>query len=617
MSEPRTQSRWSRIGSGVTRVRLVVSNILFFGALLFVLLLLFARTPAPEVPDGGALLLNPRGSIVELRSPVDPIGQFLVPTAGQQETELTDLLDALEYASADDRIRLVVLNLDDLQSVSVAHAEAVGEALRVFRESGKQVVAYGTYYDQQHYLMASFADAVYMHPFGQVLLPGYDSTQLYFKGLIDSLKVNIHVFQAGEYKEFVEPYLRADMSEPVRQANLELVNALWDRYRDQVLNNRRIARDRFERYTQAYDQAVAETNGNLGRAAVEYHLVDELLTPDEARVRIAEVVGYDDQGDFNGIGMRDYLEAMNGAPTQDRRRGDQVGVITAQGPVMMGQQVRGVIAAEQIIALIRQARDDRRIGALVVRMDTPGGSSFASELIRQELELTQLMGKPVVVSMGPVAASGGYWIASTTDAIFAEPSTLTGSIGVFGIVPTFEESLAELGITTDGVKTTEFSSINLLKTLPDSTVRVIQSTTEHMYDRFVNLVARGRDMSPEQVEELAQGRVWLGSQALDLGLVDGLGGLDMAVAHAAELADLTEYGVRRIEPPLSPREQLLRALTRNLSLSVLEGVLGPTHPAAPLMQLAGEAWRQVQSLNDPRHSYAICMICSVSTASRW
>ncbi|MFU8815839.1 MAG: signal peptide peptidase SppA [Pseudomonadales bacterium] len=616
MSEDSKPSRWSRIGSAISRVRIILSNIIFFGALLFVLLLLFPRTPTPEVPEGGALVLDPRGVVVEQRSPVDPIGQLLVPTGAQEETELSDILDALEYARADNRISMLVLDLDDLQFITVAHADAVGEALRTFRESGKQVVAYGTYYDQQHYLMASFADAIYMHPLGQVLLPGYESNQLYFKGLIDKLKVDINVFQAGTYKEFVEPYLRTDMSEPVREANRELVHALWDRYSGRILENRRIAPERFERYTQAYDEAVAEANGNVGRAAIEYHLVDELLTPDEARVRVGEEVGYDSDGDFNAIGFRDYLRAVNGPP-REQRRGSQIGVITAQGPVVMGQELRGVIAAEQITRLIRQAREDARIGALVVRMDTPGGSVVASELIRQELELTQLMGKPVVISMGPVAASGGYWIASTTDAIFAEPSTLTGSIGVFGIIPTFEHSLAEIGITVDGVKTSEFSGINLLTTLPDSTVRVMQSTADHMYERFVSLVARGRDMSPEDVEVVAQGRVWLGARALELGLVDSIGGLDAAIARAAELAELTEFGVRRIEPPTRPRDVLLRALAENLSVSLLESLVGRSHPMSPLMQRAGEAWRQLQSLNDPRHSYAICMSCSVSTASMW
>jgi protease IV len=621
MSEPSTtgsgtsntarRSRWAIVGAAMTRIRVILSNLFFFAFLAFILLFLFTGTPKPVVPEGAALVINPRGAIVEQRAPVDPFAQFLMPGTAQVETELTELLDALEYARNDDRIRMVVLDLDDLETATVAHADAVGEALRGFKEAGKQVVAYGTYFDQQHYLMASFADAVYLHPFGQVLLPGYESSQLYFKGLLDRLKVNINVFQAGQYKEFVEPYLRTDMSEAVRQANLELVTALWERYSERVMSNRRIDPERFQRYTQLYDEAVAETRGNLGRTAVEYHLVDELLTPDEARARIADVVGYDDNGDFNGIGLRDYLQAVDGQPRQPGGR-SEVGVITAQGPVMMGDQVRGVIAADQIIALIRQARDDRRIAALVVRMNTPGGSSFASELIRQELELTQLVGKPVVVSMGPVAASGGYWIASTANAIFAEPSTLTGSIGVFGIIPTFEQSLAEMGITSDGVKTAEFSSLNLLNDLPDSTARVMQSTTDYVYDRFVNLVARGRDLTLEQVEEVAQGRVWLGDRALDLGLVDSLGGVEAAISRAAELADLTEYGVRRIEPPTTARDLLLQALTRNFSFEEVRGTGLP-----PLVRRAGEAWRQIQSLNDPRHSYAICLVCGASGASTW
>lgn len=602
---------FTRIGNGLTRTRLILSNLFFFGFLLVAAIFLLSGAPLPEVPERGALVLNPEGSIVERRSPVDPLQQWLAPQGVMAEAELGELLDALEYAADDERIPLVVLDFDDLQFVSVAHANAIADALAAVREAGKKVVAYGSYFDQHPYLMASQADAVYMHPLGQVMLPGYSINNLYFKDLLDKINVNMHVFQAGRYKAFVEPYTRTDMSAAAREANLDLVNGLWQGYSNRVTGSRRLEADRFRRYTQSYDEAVTEADGDFARLAVEYHLVDELLTPDQARARIAEEVGHDEQGGFNGIGFRDYLSAVNGA-AQNAGDGQQVGVITGQGPVIMGDELRGVIAAERVVQMIRKAREDDKVRALVVRLNTPGGSAFASELIRQELELTQLAGKPVVVSMGPVAASGGYWIAATADAIFAEATTLTGSIGVFGILPTFEDSLAGIGVNSDGVRTSELSRIDPLTGLSESTARVLQTSTEHTYQRFTNLVARGRGMTPERVEEIAQGRVWLGNRALDLGLVDALGGRDQAISRAADLAGLTDYSVRDIEPLLSPRERLLRQFFgADTASAALDWVSGG-RPVPALLRRLDEAWRLAGTLNDPRHSYALCLACRVA-----
>ncbi len=275
---------FGRIGRALTWTRLVLSNLIFFGFLIFLLVMLFSGSPVPSVPDGGALVLNPRGAIVEQRTPVDPIQQWLAPQGVLAETELTNLLDALEHAGDDARIGMVVLDLDDLQYVSTAHARVLGDALATLREAGKQVVAYGSYFDRQPYLLASHADAVYLHPLGQVVLPGYELTQLYFKNLLDRLDVNVRVFRTGEYKEIAEPFLRADMSEPAREANAELVNGLWRQYGERVMENRRLEPDRFQRYTQHYHEAVAEADGDFARLAVEYHLVDEPFDYDKVKV---------------------------------------------------------------------------------------------------------------------------------------------------------------------------------------------------------------------------------------------------------------------------------------------------------------------------------------------
>jgi protease-4 len=604
-----TPSRWARIGAGFTRVRLIISNVFFFGFLILFLLMLITGGERIHVPDGGALVIDPAGRIVEQRTVVDPLERWLSPGGVEAETELQSVLDALERGATDDRIRLVVLNLDNLSGASTVHADAIGEALAAFRASGKEVIAYGSAYEQQSYLIASAADAIYMHPLGQLLLPGYRMERLYYHDLLERLKVNVHVFRAGKYKEFVEPYTRSDMSPEAREANADLVGLLWEHYTDRIVERRRLAPERFERYTQFLEQALEEVDGDLARLAVEYHLVDELLTPDQARARIADKVGYDDDGDYRGVGFEDYLRvAQPERPAADQ--GAAVAVITAEGPIVMTGTLRGMIAADALIELIRDARQDDAIGALVLRLDTPGGSSFASELIRQELELVQLAGKPVVVSMGPVAASGGYWIASTADAILAEPTTLTGSIGVFGIFPTFEDSLGAAGVRADGIGTSSIGSLSPLTPLSRSTSEVLQASTDSIYRRFVNLVVRGRDMPADDVDALAQGRVWLGTTAADRGLVDALGDRRAAIARAAELAKIETPVVRELRPPVSPGQLLLQQLSDSV-VAPGQGWLGNS-AFAPLLRQMNADWLLLGTLTDPGHLYALCGPCTAA-----
>ncbi|TNF89090.1 MAG: signal peptide peptidase SppA, partial [Gammaproteobacteria bacterium] len=342
-----------------------------------------------------------------------------------------------------------------------------------------------------------------------------------------------------------------------------------------------------------------EAMGDLATVALEHHLVDELLNLDEVRARIGNEVGYGNDGEFLRIDFDDYLRAN--PPSQGT--GKTVAIITAEGPIMMGRQSQGVIAAETVSTLIRRARQADDVAALVLRVNSPGGSAFASEIIRQELELLQLTGKPVVASMGNVAASGGYWISATADQIYARPTTITGSIGVFGIVPTFERALSEVGVYTDGIGTTPLSrAFDPFSGLSEDMTRIIQLNIEENYEQFVNLVARGRDMTPQAVDDVAQGRVWTGAMAQTLGLVDELGSLEDATAKAAELAGLTEYRTRRIRPDLSPREILMSSLGGIESEWV---PLGRSRIAA----VVAEAEQFLEMLNDPGDSYAVCELC--------
>ena len=600
MSEPTAKSGFriffSRLGRGITRARTFTLNGLF---LLFLLLLIVALVAddTPVVPEGSALLVNPRGVLVDQRSRVDPLAEFFAPDA-PGEVELGLITTALEQAASDDRIRLAVLDLDEVIGMSAGQAMVIGEAVRAFQAEGKEVIAYGSGFGQSQYLLASYADALYMHPMGQLILQGYGGNQLYFKELLDKLNVTIHVFQAGQYKEFVEPYSRTDMSEEARQANQALLDELWFAYRAQLIENRELEPPLLDRFTHSLPEQLAAM-GDLATVALEHHLVDELLNLDEVRARVANEVGYAGDGEFLRIGFEDYLRANPARPDSGRA----VAVITAEGPIVMGRQSQGVIAADTLSTLIRRAREDDSVGAVVVRVNSPGGSAFASEIIRQELELLQLTGKPVVASMGNVAASGGYWISATADQIYAGATTITGSIGVFGIVPTFERALTEIGVHTDGVGTTPLSrAFDPFAGLSADMAQILQINTEETYEQFVNLVARGRDMTPAAVDAVAQGRVWTGATARAHGLVDELGDLEEAIARAAELAGLDEYRVKRIRPDLSPREILMS------SLGGIESEWLPLGRSR-LASVFAEAEQFLKMLNDPGDSYAICEIC--------
>ena len=569
-------------------------NTLFVVLLLIVLLAIVDAFDTPGVPEGSALVVNPEGIVVEESVPRDPF-RDLWAADGVPETDIHELVRAIDHAADDGRIRMLVLDLDDLVYASAAHAEIIGAVLARFRESGKATVAVGEGYLQPQYAIASHADAVYMHPDGFLFLPGYATFRTYFKSMLDNLKLNVHVFRVGEYKSAVEPFIRDDMSEAAREANRELVDGLWASYRQRILAGRELDEESFDRFTVSFEEALARAGGDTGRAALEAGLIDELMSADQMRSHIADTVGRGDDNDFNGIGYRAYLKTLGPPPSEP----GNVGLVFAQGTIQMGDD-RSRAASDNLVRLIRKARDDEAVKALVLRVDSPGGSAFASELIRQELELVQLAGKPVVASMGSVAASGGYWISSTADRILAHPTTITGSIGIFGLFLDMEESLSSIGIHSDGVGSSPWAgAMNPARKPGEYLQRALQLRIEHGYRQFINLVARGRDMTPDAVEDIAQGRVWIGSQAHELGLVDGLGSLADAVAVAAELADLTDYGIKRFTTPLSPRDVLVQQLMDSAEL-------------APPVRIPGavrKAWALAESLNDPKDTYAICEPC--------
>jgi len=609
MSDPGIVRRtFTKIGRIFDTLRAIVGNLIFLVLLLVVLAAIFSSDDVVRVPEGGALVLDIQGVVVEEFTQQDPFAVLVDTDDIARETRFRDVIAALDKVQQDDRINTVVLNLADLVYASTAHTAAIGSALVEVRDAGNFLIATGNFYSQNQYYLASFADEVYMHPFGNLLLEGYGSYQLYFQDLLEKLKINVHIFRVGTYKAAVEPFIRSDMSIAAKEANNALLGALWKQYVETVADNRQLAVPSVEAYADNFHELLNATQGDMARVALEHGLIDELLSADEIRNRLIEKVGQAN-GSYRHIGFRAYISELKLA---ENPGADQVAVIVARGPILMGDQPRGTVGAESLVELIRQARSNDKVKAIVLRVDSPGGSAFASELIRQELELTQLSGKPVIASMAGVAASGGYWISATADEIWAAPGTITGSIGIFSLFPTFENSIKEIGIAIDGVGTSVLSGAgNPLGPLQPELGEILQSNIENGYRRFINLVARGRNMDPEAVDKIAQGRIWTGADALELGLVDQLGNLESAIASAAALAGMERYQTIYIEKELSPKEQLFNQIAENLTMFRGAASRQPLNMSSRLISPLINAYEQLVRLNDPMHTYALCEMCNI------
>ncbi len=457
--------------------------------------------------------------------------------------------------------------------------EEIGNALDEFRrESGKPILAFAPSYSQSQYYLASHADKIYLNEqsfqsFGGVFLTGLGIYPIHFKSAMDKLKVQFHVFRVGQYKGAVEPFTRDDMSPESKEANRQWLGVLWNEYTDTVVNNRDITPAAFDRYTNEYDALLGEAGNDPARLAVTQGLVDDLVGQEEWVDIMRDAAGKSG-ADYTRIGFRDYLRITRPPIPDISPAANKIAVITAKGTIYDGEQPSGNIGSDSISRLIKQAREDKSVKALVLRIDSPGGSASASEQIRAELEMTRNDGKPVVVSMSSYAASGGYWISATANRIFALTTTVTGSIGTFILFPTFEQSLSEIGINTDGVGTTALSgSLDASQPLNPVLERTLQRSIRHTYSKFINLVADGRDMDPQTVDRIAQGRVWSGKTAVQNGLVDAIGNLQDAIDSAAVLADVSDYEVIRLEKGLTTRQRLLRELLGG-GLRVLHGVTG-------------------------------------------
>ncbi len=597
------------IWKGIQLFKSIIGTLFFF---LFLLILynVFFTSITPVVPKSAALVIDPAGYIVERKTQKDAWDiLFADKTREIPETLLRDIGKTIETAKSDERIKALVLNMDYLYGAGLAQLHYIGKKVEDFKKSGKPVLAYGLGYSNGKYLVASFADEIYMHPYGAVFLTGYGAWPAYYKSALDKIKTKVHVFRSGPYKAYGEPYLRDDMSDEAREANRALLDILWGEFIEQIADARGIKPEAFQASYQTLAEDLRRVGGDLAQLPVEQGLIDGLKSESQWGAYMAELVG--DEGSVDGytnIHMAQYLEAT---ANDTFISGDEVAVVVARGQITFGENTNGTAGAYTVIHHLQQARLDDNVKAVVLRIDSPGGSLLASELIREEIELVQASGKPVIASMGAVAASGGYWIASPADEIWAQPTTITGSIGVIGIVPTFEGTLDAIGIHVDGIGTTPLSGdFTLGRPLSPLASDILQQSVENSYAHFIDMVASYRGLEPEEVDAIGQGRVWSGRAAFEFGLVDSLGNIDDAIAAAASKAELSDYEVKYIEEKPGFSEKLAEILTARAGFDLEQTRWRPGAVEGFMLEIA-RVIERLGLLNDPSQVYVLCEMCEV------
>ena len=569
------------------------------------------------MPNNSALVLNITGDIVEQKRSIDPMDAFIAEALEEKqknpEVLLSDILNVIEKAKNDSRIEMMVLNLQGVNRTGLSKLQDIAKALKKFKASGKKIIAVGDQYSQDQYYLASSANEVWLNPRGWLLLDGYGRYQLYFKSALEKLSISQHVFRVGTYKSAIEPYIRDDMSSAAKESNKLWLSDLWSQYKNDVASNRKFAIDNFDENADVLVTKLEKANGNVAQYALENQWVDALKNRQDMKKSLIELVGKNIAGDsYNHISFANYLAATKPLFPIINPNTDKVAVIVAKGTILDGNQKTGTIGGDSTASLLRKARLNNKVKAVVLRVDSPGGSAYASEIIRQEIELIKQAGKPVVASMGTYAASGGYWISAPADKIIASPSTITGSIGIYGFFMTFENSLSRLGVHTDGVGTTDIAGFGVTRPLTDGMAKIFQLNINRGYQDFIGLVAENRNMTLEQVDNIAQGRVWSGLKAKELGLVDELGDLAMAINTAAELAELKTFDTLLIEKEKSAKDLFLQGLIgQATSFFPSSEMMNLSNTDKLFIQLKAEL-SHLNLLNDPQGVYSLCMACEIN-----
>lgn len=594
--------KWAAISIGSLALILLIASFLlgrFFGG------------TTPTVPEGAALRLTLNGKVTEQKSVTDPLTALQAGGSIPPEVVLRELVETIDHAATDNRIKALTLEPGPFFAALPAHLESIGAALKRFKASGKPIIARSEYYSNSSYYLAAHADEILVDPMGGVGATGYASYQPYLKGALDNFKVNVNIFKVGKYKNAVEPYSRADMSPESRESTSALLNTLWSGYVSDVEKLRAKQGLKLQSAIDNTAAKISELKGNMATYAVQSGLADRIIDRTAFRQEMIKRVGEGDDTDglksFNQIDYASYAAAVK---EKQAKSGDAIAVIYAAGEIVDGDAPAGFAGGDSVARYIRQAAQDDSVKAIVLRVDSPGGSAIASEVIRLATVEAQAQKKPVVVSMGSLAASGGYWISSTADEVFALPTTITGSIGVFGIVPTIDRTLADYGVNTDGLGTTKLAgSETIIRPLSDDVKTVLQKGVEHTYSQFLNRVSKGRKLSVEQVNEIAQGRVWDGGTARQLKLVDRFGDLDDAIKSAGARAKMSSWRVTYLEEPEAWQTQLLRMLTGTAAKS-----------GKPSLEALLQAQKQVllrplvNSLTS-RKTQALCLECAAFGSS--
>ncbi|EBY7872297.1 signal peptide peptidase SppA [Salmonella enterica subsp. enterica] len=559
----------------------------------------------------GALLLDISGVIVDKPSTNHRLGAlgrqlFGASSDRLQENSLFDIVNAIRQAKDDRNITGIVLDLKNFTGADQPSMRYIGKALREFRDSGKPVFAVGENYSQGQYYLASFANKIWLSPQGQVDLHGFATNGLYYKTLLDKLKVSTHVFRVGTYKSAVEPFIRDDMSPAAREADNRWIGELWQNYLHTVSANRQISPQQLFPGAQAIIDGLTSVGGDTAKYALDHKLVDALASSADVEKALTKQFGWSKtENNYRAISYYDY-SLKTPADT-----GGTIAVIFANGAIMDGEETPGNVGGDTTASQIRDARLDPKVKAIVLRVNSPGGSVNASEVIRAELAAARAAGKPVVVSMGGMAASGGYWISTPANYIVASPSTLTGSIGIFGVINTVENSLSSIGVHSDGVSTSPLADISMTKALSPEVQQMMQLSIEYGYKRFIMLVADARKRTPEQIDKIAQGHVWTGEDAKANGLVDSLGDFDDAVAKAAELAKLKQWHLDYYQDEPTVLDMVMDSMTGSVRAMLPEAIQAmlpaPLVSAANTVKAEGD---KLAAFNDPQNRYAFCLTCA-------
>lgn len=598
----------------IDATRRTVLNMLFLLIVLALLIAIFTGGARP-VSDKSSLVLELKGDIVEQHTG-DFQDALMSNIAGEtrRSVQLRDLLTVLDDAAKDSKITSVLLMLDELDEAGLASLHEAGAAIDRVKAAGKPVIAWGGAYNQKRYLLASHATEVYLHPMGYVLIEGLGRHRNYYRDALDKLGVTVNLMKVGSYKSAAEPYINNGPSPAATEAEAYLTEALWAGYTGDVEKNRKLPAGAVMALISGLPKLMEDAKGDIGKLALANKLVDGLKTRDEVRAMMIKRGAYDaDKKTFRQVAFGDYLSRHT-----PKMLGDAIGVVIASGEISDGTASPGAIGGQSTSALIRKAREDDNIKAVVLRVDSPGGSAYGSELIRRELELTRAAGKPVVVSMGNVAASGGYWIAMASDEVIADRSTITGSIGVFSLIPTAEKVADKLGIHTAGHTTTWLSdAYNPLRPLDPRVGQLMQASVDRIYSEFTTKAAVARKTTPAKIDEVGQGRVWTGLQAQERGLVDTIGSYGDALRSAAKRAKLgNDYRVSYLERDATGVQRFLQMFGADASTAInIQVKLGllPTLAGNPAVSQATRELAWLSDLNVARNPFQTVTHCMCKT----